>query len=72
MTKVQALKPITYATPITMEIEFLDREVAYTVSWMPTVVYDGNRCVSYSADNFLAVHEFLLAAFWIAASRLNP
>jgi D-amino peptidase len=70
--KAQTLKPMTYAAPITMAIEFLDREIAYTVSWMPATVYDGNRCVSYTADNFLAIHEFLLAAFWIAASRLNP
>ena len=52
--------------------EFLDREVAYTCSWMPDVQYDGNRTVSYTEDSFLALHEFLLAAFWIGASKLNP
>jgi D-amino peptidase len=61
-----------YDFPITMEVEFLDREVAYTCSWMPEVRYDGNRVVSYTNDSFLAIHEFLLAAFWIGASKLNP
>ena len=58
--------------PITLEVDFEDRQVAWYASWMPQIRYDGDCTVSYTDDDFLSVYKSLLAMFWIATSKLNP
>jgi D-amino peptidase len=61
-----------YEPPITLEVDFNDRQIAWYVSWMPGVRYNGDSTVSFTNNDFLCVFKALLAMFWIAASRLSP
>lgn len=66
------VKPFALPRPVTLEVEFGDREVARCVAWMPEVGYDGERTVRLIGDDFLRAYRALLAMFWLATSRLNP
>jgi D-amino peptidase len=70
--RIGETQPSRFAPPITLEVDFNDRQVALYVSWMPEVKYDGDRTISYSNGDFLRVYKALLAMFWIATSGLNP
>lgn len=70
--RIGEIQPSRYEPPITLEVDFEDRQVAWYASWMPQVRYEGDRTVSYTDDDFLSVYKSLLAMFWIATSRLNP
>lgn len=66
------VQPSCYKPPITLEVDLNDRQVAWYISWMPQVGYDGDSTVSYTGGDFLSVYKALMAMFWIASSRLNP
>ena len=70
--RIGEITPSRFDPPITLELELNDRQVAQYVAWMPGVKYDGDRCVSYTDNDFFAIYKALLAMFWIAVSRLNP
>ena len=70
--RANEIDPSRYEPPITLEVDFNDRQVAWYVSWMPEVDYDGDSTVSYTNDDFLSVYKALLAMFWMAESDLNP
>ncbi len=70
--RLHAVQPMTFASPVTLEVELNDREIARAISWMPGVGYDGDRTVRYSDSDFLHVYRCLLAMFWVATSSLNP
>ncbi len=70
--RIGEIQPRRYEPPITLEVDFEDRQVAWYVSWMPQVEYDGDGTVSYTDDDFLNVYKSLLAMLWIAESRLSP
>ena len=70
--KAKSIKPFNFKSPTKLEVDFLDRQVAWYVSWMPNTSYDGNITVTYSDSDFLNVYKTLLAMFWIATSKLNP
>lgn len=65
-------KPVVLPSPITLEVELGDREVARAIAWMPQVTCDGDRTVRFQSDDFRQVYRALLAMFWMATSRLNP
>jgi D-amino peptidase len=65
-------KPIQFQIPITLEVEFLDREIARYVSWMPEVAYDNKWTTKYMSDDFLTIYKVLCAKLWIASSQLSP
>jgi D-amino peptidase len=66
------IEPSRLEVPITLGVDFSDRQVAWYVSWMPAVEYDGDSSVSYVGGDFLAVYKALLAMLWIAESNLSP
>ena len=66
------IRPSRYEPPISLEVDFGDRQVAWYVSWMPQVTYDGDSTVAFISGDFLNVYKTLLAMFWIATSSLNP
>jgi len=70
--RLRGVKPLTLPAPITLEVEFADRELARCAAWMPAVECDGDRTVRFTDDDFRRVYRALLAIFWIATSRLNP
>jgi D-amino peptidase len=70
--RVGEIKPSRFEPPITLEVEFNDRQIAWYVSWMPETKYNGDRTVSYTHENYLSVYKSLLAMFWIANSKLSP
>ncbi|NOZ27059.1 MAG: M55 family metallopeptidase [Chloroflexi bacterium] len=70
--RVGEIEPLCYTPPITLEVDLNDRQVAWYISWMPGVQYNGDRTVAYTGDDFLTVYRALMAMFWIATSRLNP
>jgi len=70
--RIGEIKPSRYEPPITLEVDFNDRQVARYASWMPEVQYDGDSTVSYTSDDFLSVYKALLAMLWIATSGSNP
>jgi D-amino peptidase len=66
------IAPLRFPPPITLEVDFSDRQIARYVSWMPQTRYDGDSTISYTAGGFLSIYKALLAMFWIATSQLNP
>ncbi len=68
----KGIKPLALPTPVTLEVELNDREVARYISWMPQVVYDGDRTVRYADNDVRRVYRVLLAMCWMATSSLNP
>ncbi|MCD6290666.1 MAG: M55 family metallopeptidase [Anaerolineae bacterium] len=70
--RIGEIEPLRYSAPITLEVDLNDRQVAWYISWMPEVRYNGDRTVSYTGDDFLSVYRALMAMFWIATSQLNP
>jgi len=70
--RIGEIEPFRYTPPITLEVDLNDRQVAWYISWMPEVQYNGDRTVSYTGDDFLSVYQALMAMFWIATSQLNP
>jgi D-amino peptidase len=70
--RIGQVVPSRFEPPIVLEVDFNDRQVARYVSWMPQVEYNGDATIAYRSDDFLSVYKVLLAAFWIASSRLNP
>lgn len=70
--QVHDSRPSVLQPPLTLELEFENREIAQAVSWMPGIGYNGRRTVSYVDGDFRQVYRVLLAALWIATSRLNP
>ncbi len=57
--------------PGTLEIEFVARDTARRVAWMPQVGYDGERTVRYQARDYRQLHRALLAMLAIATSPLG-
>ena len=70
--RIGDIKPSHFEPPITLGIEFNDRQVAWYVSWIPGVEYDGDRRVSFTDNDFLTIYKTLLAMLWVAESKLNP
>ncbi len=70
--RIGEIAPLRYDPPITLEVDLNNRQVAWYISWMPQVQYDGDRTVSYVGEDFLSVYRTLLAMFWVATSQLNP
>jgi D-aminopeptidase len=66
--RAQASEHHGYEPPISLAVQFDERQVASYVAWMPASEYDGDRTVSYTDDDFLRVYKALLAMFWIAQS----
>jgi D-amino peptidase len=64
--------PSRYETPVRLEVDLLDREIARYISWMPQIAYDGDCTVAYTSDDFLRVYKALCAVLWMATSRINP
>ena len=65
------MQPASFEPPITLEVEFHEREFAKYTSWMPEVKWDGNCTVTYTTDDFLGVYHALNAMGWITASLLK-
>jgi len=63
-------RPLAPTAPVTLEVAFVEREVARHVAWMPQVTYDGDRVVRYTDREYRQVHRALLAMLAIAASPL--
>ena len=70
--KAQECRPTYFKSPYTLEVDFIDRQIASYVAWMPEIQYDGNCTVSYSSSDFLQIYKALLAIFCIATSTMNP
>jgi D-amino peptidase len=70
--RVGEITPSRFEPPITLELDLSNRQIAWYISWMPQVKYDGDCTVSYTGDDFLSVYTALLAMFWVATSELNP
>ncbi len=70
--RAQECRPTHFASPYTLEVDFVDRQIASYVACMPEIQHDGNCTVSYSNSDFLQIYRALLAIFWIATSTLNP
>ena len=70
--KVKECRPTYFKSPYTLEVDFIDRQIASYVAWMPEIQYDGNCTVSYSSRDFLQIYKTLLAIFCIATSTMNP
>jgi D-amino peptidase len=70
--RIPEIQPVIIPSPITLEVDFEDRQIAWFVSWMPEVMYNGDRTVTYTSEKFLDVYKSLMAMFWIATSSLNP
>jgi len=70
--RIGEITPSRFEPPITLELELNARQVAQYIAWMPGIKYDGDRCVSYTDNDFFTIYKALLAMFWIAASKLNP
>ena len=51
MKRVGEIEPSRPEPPITLEVDFNDRQVAWYVSWMPAIAYDGDRTVSVTFPN---------------------
>jgi len=65
--KARAFAP---PSPVTIEVEFAEREVARRVAWMPQLAYDGSRSVRYTDADFRQAYRALLAMLAIATSPL--
>jgi D-amino peptidase len=63
--KIGDIQPITYKQPVTLEIDFLDRQVAKYVSMMPKIDYNGNCTVRYQDEDFLNIFKAFLAMIWL-------
>jgi D-amino peptidase len=61
MKSIQEFKREHFDKPLSLEADFTDRQVARYVSWMPQLKYDGDRTVSYEAEDFLSLHKTLFA-----------
>lgn len=72
VARLHEVRPFVMPAPITLEVEFGDREVARCVAWMPQVGYDGDRTIRYVDGDMRRVYRALLAIFWLGTSRLNP
>jgi len=70
--RVGTTQPIALAGPISLEVAFADREIAWYVSWMPGVKYDGAFSISYKGEDMLGVYKALLAMYWIGSNGANP
>ena len=55
-----------FSTPIRLEVDFVDRQAARYVSWMPQMSYDGCCTVSYEDGDYLRVYKTLVAMFAVA------
>lgn len=65
------IKPFKFETPITLEVDLIDRQVAWYASWMPQIKYDGGYTVSYTDKDFMHIYNALNAILWIVNSKLN-
>jgi D-amino peptidase len=63
-------RPLAPSSPVTLEVEFAEREVARRVAWMPPLGYDGDRTVRYTNGDYRQAHRALLAMLAIATSPL--
>lgn len=70
--RLRQAQPFVLPPPIALEVEFGERETARSVAWMPQVGYDGDRTIRYVDGDMRRVYRALLAAYWVATSRLNP
>ena len=70
--RIGEIEPCRFEPPITLELDLNDRQIAWYISWMPEVEYDGDSTVSYTGGDFMRVYKTLLAMFWMAESKLNP
>jgi D-amino peptidase len=70
--RIGTIKPSRFEPPIKLELDLNDRQIAWYISWMPGIEYDGNSTVAYTGGDFLSVYKALLAMFWIAEAKLNP
>lgn len=70
--QVREARPMVLQSPITLELEFGDHEIAQAVAWMPEVGYDGEGTVRYIDGDFRRIYRVLLAALRIATSPLTP
>ena len=70
--KINKVKLGYVSSPYTLEIDFLDRQVALYASYMPLVEYDGDTTASYTSSDFLDIYKTLLAMYWIGTSTFNP
>lgn len=59
--RIRGFEQEHFRRPLLLEVGFTDRQVARYVSWMPQVEYDGDRVVSYEAEDFLSLHKTLFA-----------
>ena len=69
--RISEIKPSKFESPITLEVDLTDRQVAKYCSWMPQISYNDAYTVSYIDDDYLRVFKALLAIFWIATSKIN-
>jgi D-amino peptidase len=69
--RVGEIAPFHFEAPITLEVDFNDRQVAWYASWMPETKCNGDCTVSFTGDDFLSVFKALLAMFWLASSRMS-
>ena len=60
------IPPAAFSTPITLEVDILDPQLAMYVSWMPNIEYDGACTVRYRSDDFLRIYKILFAMFWLS------
>lgn len=70
--RIGEIQPVGFKPPITLEVDFLDRQVAWYVSFMPEVKRKDDRTISYTGYDFLSIYETLLAMFFIAESNAAP
>jgi D-amino peptidase len=70
--RVGDIRPISIVGPVSLEVAFASQEIAWYVSWMPAVEYDGARTVCFRGDDMLSVYKALLAMYWIGSNGVNP
>ena len=71
--RIGEIEPRTFASPITLEVDFSEPQIARYMAWMPGgVTYNGRYTASFTGDDFLKVYQVLLAMLHIASSRLCP
>jgi D-amino peptidase len=55
-------KPYKLNPPFTMEVHFVDEELASKASWIPGAVRLGERAVSFASNDFMEVLKFFRLA----------
>ncbi len=70
--RIREIRPFGYEPPISIAVDWRERQVASYVSWIPQVTYDGVCTTTFTAVDFLSVYKALLAMFWVAGSGSTP